>query len=129
LIFSGYQIRVIQIKTMYKIFTIFAITASVNFSLGTSQVLAQLTPQQCNNDLNQILSAHLSGNISQGEFTTIANQHHDEHPECSEYVSGSQITPEQLELQRMRNLQHLEHMRQFGEQQVENYKRNAELMR
>ena len=105
-----------------------AITSLFNFGFSTNQALAQLTPQQCANDLNQILGAHLNGNISQREFAAIANQHHYEHPECSQYVSGSGITPEQLEMQRIRNRQHLEYMEQYSEQQVEKMEKFFEKM-
>jgi hypothetical protein len=45
---------------MYKILTLLAIATSVNFGLVTNQASAQLSPQQCADDLNQILGAHLS---------------------------------------------------------------------
>jgi hypothetical protein len=44
---------------MYKILTLLAIATSVNFGLAINQASAQLSPQQCADDLNQILGAHL----------------------------------------------------------------------
>lgn len=106
---------------MYKILTLIAIATTVNFGLATNQASAQLSPQQCADDLNQILGAHLNGSISQAEFAEIANQHSYENPECNEYVSGSGITQEQLEDQRESDRQHLESMKELGQQQVKDY--------
>ena len=113
---------------MYKILTLLAIATTVNFGLATNQASAQLSPQQCADDLNQILGAHLNGSISQAEFAEIANQHSYENPECNEYVSDSGITPEQLEEQRESDLQHLESMKELGQQQVEDYQNFVNLM-
>jgi hypothetical protein len=107
---------------MYKILTLLAIATSVNFGLATSQASAQLSPQQCADDLNQIFGAFMNGSISQAEFAAIANQHNYENPECSQYISGPRITSEQLEMQRESDQQHLENMNQLGQQQVETYK-------
>lgn len=113
---------------MYKIFTLLAIATSVNFGLATNQASAQLSPEQCADDLNQILSAHLNGDISQAEFVDIANEHNYENPECSDYVSGSRITSEDIENQAESDRQHIEYMRQLGEQQVEDYQNFVNLM-
>ena len=106
-----------------------AIVTSVSLVLPASKVLAQLTPQQCANDVNQVMNALTRGRISQQEFVRIANRHHRNHPECGRYVSGSRITPQQLEMQRRRDRQHLQHMKQIGDQQVENYRQFVEMMR
>lgn len=114
---------------MYKILTLLAIATTVNFGLVTNQASAQLSPQQCADDLNQILGAHLNGSISQTEFAAIANQHNYENPECNEYVSGSGITPEQLEDQRESDRQYLESMKELGQQQVKDYQNFVNLMK
>ena len=43
-------------------------------------------------------------------------------------MSGPRITPEQLEMQRIRGRQHLEYMQQVSDRQVENFKNFVELM-
>lgn len=113
---------------MYKTFIFIATSTLFNFGFAANQALAQLTPQQCANDLNMILSARINGNITQPQFAEIANQHHYQHPECSQYISGSRITPEQLEMQRIRNQQHLEYMEQYRDRQVEKMKEFYEMM-
>lgn len=121
---------------MFKITACLTMATLVNMGFATDKALAQLSPQQCHNAHVQIFNAYIGSGIPnnpsaaqrlQNEMMKTTRQFYAEYPECEENINYGSSTNTNWR-SNDRDRRHLEYMREYSNQQVENFKNIMDLM-